>query len=335
MLEILFFLIIAAVVTGIPAAIFFFKENDKLVWTCVASGVLIFLIGIIFFNVKLVSGGQVGVASKGSKVTTFTGLKITTLGTKLTVFDRSIPLDLNVELSETGVPSDKTVVLVPKDGSQVYLDARAVLSLDSQCNTNSPRRCLTTADKDKIASLAIQFRKGGQTALTQFATAKMRERANLVASNYPTADEMINQQRPKFLADFNDDVVKNLTTLGLTPTVLVVEQLVPSAATVQTLNGIANERAATRQRAQEAETAKETAKRANIEADAAAYAVIAANKAEAQGIADRGAAYAQNPQAAAVDIAEAYGAKGNAVVVTNGQAEVRPIVTTGSAAPGQ
>lgn len=52
-------------------------------------------------------------------------------------------------------------------------------------------------------------------------------------------------------------------------------------------------------------------------------------QAEADGIRARGEAYAANPQAAAVDIAEAYGSQGNAVVVTDGNTEVRPIVTPG------
>jgi SPFH domain / Band 7 family len=330
MLEIMFFLIIAAIITGVPAAILYWKQKYALAYAIGAGGVLLFILAYALFNVNLVKGGQVGVSMKGDKVTTFSGFKITTLGTKIVVFDRSIPLDLNVELDPNGVPTDQTVILVTKDGSQVFLDARAVLALDSLCGTG-PRRCVSKEDKDRIAALAIQFRKDGQDALTKYATAKMRERANLVASGYPTADEMINQQRPRFLSDFTTDVTDNLSALGLTPTVLVVEQLVPSAQTQERLNAIATERANTAQRGQEALTALEVAKRQKTEADTAAYSALAAAKAEAEGIAARGQAYAANPQAAEVDMAKAYGSGGNAVVVTNGQAEVRPIVTTGAA----
>lgn len=311
-----------------------------------AGGLLLLVFAVWFFNVALVSGGKVGVAMRGGDTDTFTGLKITTRLTKVSTYDRAIPLDLNIELEQqvgpdgkaTLVPTDKTVVLTPKDGSTVFIDARAVLALDEACKDNPARRCLTDKSKDKIAGLAVQFRKGGQGALEQFATAKLRERANIVAASYDTADEMVNQQRPQFLEKFGNDVSAELSSLGLTPTVLVVERVLPSEATQVRLDAIAQERANTNQRVQALETAKKDKEIRETNADAEAAEIRKRADAEAHRIREQGAAYSANPQVAAVDIARAYGEKGNATVITDGQTEVRPIVTTGqgqSAPPAQ
>lgn len=292
-------------------------------------GLILLVVGAWVFSFHVVTGGQVGVAMKGGNVDTFTGFKITTLGTKVVTIDRAIPLDLNVEFDGNGAPSARTVILTPKDGSQVFLDARAVLALDSACADNPLRRCLTADDKAKIGGLAVQFRKGGQGALESYATAKLRERANLTAGTYSTADDMINQQRAAFLDAFQKDVTDRLAEIGMRPTLLVVEQLVPSQATLERLNDIAKERATTNLRTQAVKTAEQDALIQKAKVDQEAYDIKARADAEAHRIREQGAAYTANPQAAAVDIARAYGEKGNATVITNGTAEVRPVVTTG------
>jgi regulator of protease activity HflC (stomatin/prohibitin superfamily) len=332
MLEFLFFVLVG-VLLPVGVSLLAWRKGFTAGYVVGAGLFVIALVLVFTMNFHLVRGGQVGVAMKGGDATTFTGFKITGLGTKVVVFDRSIPLDLNVELDEVGRPTDRTVTLVPKDGSQVYLDARAVVAIDSQCEEDNPRRCIEREDRDQIAALAVQFRKGGQGELERYITGKLRERANLVAGEYDNADEMINQQRAQFLEAFQSDITGGLSEIGFDPTLLVVEQLVPSGGTQERLNAIQAERANTALAEQQANTAVQAAAKRRTEADAAAYDVTSRAKAEAEGIAARGEAYATNPQAAAVDIAQAYGQQGNAVVVTNGQAEVRPIVTTGGAAP--
>lgn len=327
MLEILFWLIICAAPAAAAAYLFLRQKTTPAVAIGVGT-VLIFVVLVAVTSVQLVRGGQIGVALKGGNATTFQGFKITTLGTRTQVFDLSIPLDLNVERNGDGSVNERTVQLTPKDGSKVYLDARIVVALNSPCEPGKPKRCITAEDRQQIENLAVQFRDG-QNGIEKYITGKIRERANLVAASYETADEMINQRRAEFIDKFTADVSAELSKVGFDPTLFVVEQLVPSADTQAKLDSIAAQRAETQLAAQQAETAKETAEKQKTEADAAAYATRAAAQAEADGIRARGEAYAANPQAAAVDIAEAYGSQGNAVVVTDGQAEVRPIVTPG------
>lgn len=324
MLEILFWLLIAAVPAS-AAAFLYFRERTSLAVATTVGAVLVLIIGVSVTSVQLVRGGQIGVALKGGNATTFQGFKITTLGTRTQVFDLSIPLDLNVEYNGDGSISDRTVQLTPKDGSRVYLDARIIVALNSPCEAGKPKRCVTAEDRQQIENLAVQFRDG-QSGITKYVTGKIRERANLVAANYDTADAMINQKRGEFIDAFTADVTAELSKVGFDPTLFVVEQLVPSVDTQKKLDAIAQERANTALATQQAETAKQEAAKANTQADAAAYATRAAAQAEADGIRARGEAYAANPQAAAVDIAQAYGAQGNAVVVTDGQAEVRPVI---------
>ena len=325
MLEILFWLLIAAAPAS-AAAWLYFRERTSLAAATTVGAVLVLIIGMSVTSVQLVRGGQIGVALRGGNATTFQGFKITGLGTRTQVFDLSIPLDLNVEMRPDGTVSDRTVLLTPKDGSEVYLDARIVVALNSPCEPGKPKRCVTAEDRQQIENLAVQFRDG-QAGIERYVAGKIRERANLVAADYATADEMINQRRAEFIDAFTADVTVELSKVGFDPTLFVVEQLVPSLSTRQKLDAIAQERANTALATQAAETAKQEAAKANTQADAAAYATRAAAEAEADGIRARGEAYAANPQAAAVDIAQAYGQNGNAVVVTDGKADVRPIVT--------
>lgn len=327
MLEIIFWLLIAAIPAA-AASYLYLKEKTAPAVALTVGAVLLLIIGMSVTSVQLVRGGQIGVALKGGNATTFQGFKINTLGTRTHVFDLSIPLDLNVERNGDGTVSERTVQLTPKDGSKVYLDARIVVALNSPCEPGKPKRCVTAEDRQQIENLAVQFRDG-QAGIEKYITGKIRERANLVAASYDTADEMINQRRAEFIDAFTVDVSAELSKVGFDPTLFVVEQLVPSGDTQAKLDSIAAQRAETQLQAQQVETAKQIAEKQKTEADAAAYASRVAAEAEADGIRARGEAYSANPQAAAVDIAEAYGQQGNAVVITDGQAEVRPIITTG------